>query len=169
MLFVPSASSFSAGDPACTLGAWADPDGFVAGDSDGGLKVVAGSHLFRDPDHCRGGVTDAEFAAGWMQTKVHPVTGNPLEINALSLPAGSLVSVVAHLAHGVSPRTIDKTRFGSLWSYRIYDPLARENFLPSNNVSVGAGGHGIPPWLQSAALNGHLPDRIAELIPPPIS
>ncbi len=169
MLSVLSAFSLSAGDHACnTLGAWADPDGFVAGDSDGGLKLVAGSHLFRDPDRCRGGVADADFAEGWMQSKCHPVTGNPLEIQALSLPAGSLVSVVAHLAHGVSPRTVDGTRFGSLWSYRIYDPLAREQFLPSNNVSVGAGGHGIPPFLQRAALNGHLPERIAGLIPPPI-
>lgn len=145
----------------------ADPDGFVAGDSDGGLKVVPGSHLFRDPDHCRGGVADAEFAVGWMQGKSHPVTGNSLEIKALSLPPGSLVSVVAHLAHGVSSRAVDgTTRFGSLWSYRVYDPLARKNFLPSNNVSVGAGGHGIPPSLQHAAVDGHLPERIAQLIPP---
>jgi hypothetical protein len=145
----------------------ADPDGFEAGEEDGGLKLVPGSHLFRDPARCRGGVTDAEFAAGWMKGKRHPITGEPLTIKALSLPPGSLVSVVAHLAHGVSPRAAGGTsRYGSLWSYRVYDPDAEERFVPTNAVSVGAGGHGIPPSLQHAAVRGDLPERIAQLVPP---
>ena len=149
------------------MGGWADPDGFIAGDSDGGLKVVPGSHLYRDPAHCRGGIADAEFASGWLHGKSHPVTGQPLEILALSLPPGSLVSVVAHLAHGVSSRAVNGTsRFGSLWSYRVYDPCAEESFLPTNAVSVGSGGHGIPPSLQRAAASGQTPERIAQLIPP---
>ena len=76
-----------------------------------------------------------------MRGKCHPVTGAPLEILALSLPPGSLVSAVAHLAHGVSPRAERSgatTRYGSLWSYRVYEPDAKECFLPTNAVSVGA-------------------------------
>lgn len=148
----------------------ADPDGFEVGENDGGLKVVPGSHLFRDPKQCRGGITDEDFASGWLQGKHHPISGGTLAIQSLSLPPGSLVSAVAHLAHAVSKRAADRTtRFGSLWSYRVYDPDAAKEFLPTNEVSVGSGGHGIPPSLQHGAATGFLPERIAKLIPPAFS
>ena len=132
--------------------------------------MVPGSHLFRDPKRCRGGITDEEFASGWLRGKCHPISGDPLEIQSLSLPPGSLVSAVAHLAHAVSKRAMDRTtRFGSLWSYRVYDSDAAKDFLPTNEVSVGSGGHGIPPSLQHAAATGNLPKRIAKLIPPAVS
>lgn len=48
----------------------------------------------------------------------------------------------------------------------MYNADTEPQFLPTNAVSVGSGGHGIPPSLQHAAENGHLPARIAQLVPP---
>ena len=49
-------------------------NGFAA--DDGGLKVVPGSHLYRDAEIRA--ESDAELAQGWMAGKVHPVSGQPL-------------------------------------------------------------------------------------------
>ena len=81
------------------------PDGFSAAEGEGGLKICAGSHLYRDPSNCRGGLTDESFEEGWMKGKRHPISGEMLRIERLALPPGSVVSVCAHLAHGVSSRT----------------------------------------------------------------
>ena len=103
-----------------------------------------------------------------MKGKRHPISGEMLRIERLALPPGSVVSVCAHLAHGVSSRAdagagaTSTPRYGSLWSYRLLDPA----HPPTNEVSVGGGGHGIPPSLQLAAERGVLPERCAALIPP---
>ena len=144
------------------------PDGFSSAEGEGGLKICRGSHLYRDPSNCRGGLTDESFEEGWMKGKRHPISGEMLAIERLALPPGSVVSVCAHLAHGVSSRTdpgagaTSTPRYGSLWSYRLLDPA----HPPTNEVPVGGGGHGIPPSLQLAAESGVLPERCAALIPP---
>ena len=61
-------------------------NGFKA--NDGGLKVVRGSHLYRDPKI--NAENDAELEKGWMAGKTHPQTGRPLTIEGLDAPAGSV-------------------------------------------------------------------------------
>jgi len=78
---------------------------------DGGLKVVPGSHLYRDPTiHTQ---TDEELQASWMADKTHPMTGEPLEIASLSAPAGTVVLMWTHAAHAVSPK---KSNSDPLWA-----------------------------------------------------
>ena len=90
-------------------------NGFAA--DDGGLKVVPGSHLYRDP-----GIraeSDAELAQGWMTGKVHPVSGQPLSIEELSVSKGTVVLMWTHAAHGVNPRKEDSdTRWCVVYAYR---------------------------------------------------
>lgn len=69
---------------------------------DGGLKAVPGSHLFRDPKiH---GADDEALRAGWLAGKTHPMTGEPLEIEPITAPEGSVVLMHTHAAHAVAPR-----------------------------------------------------------------
>ena len=56
-------------------------NGFVAGD--GGLRVVPGSHLFRDLQMPN--TTDQELRERWMADKRHPLTGELLAIDDLNL------------------------------------------------------------------------------------
>ena len=71
--------------------------GFEKGN--GSLKVVKGSHLFRDPS-INARDNDA-LLEGWMtdpvtgETRLHPLTGEPLEIEELECPRGSVVSLRA--------------------------------------------------------------------------
>lgn len=46
------------------------PEGFQSS-NDGGLKFIAGSHLWRDPVGLRG-ATDEDLEQGWMKGKHHP-------------------------------------------------------------------------------------------------
>lgn len=69
---------------------------------DGGLKAVPGSHLFRDPKIK--GADDEALRAGWLAGKIHPTSGEPLEIESLSAPEGSVVIMHTHAAHAVTPR-----------------------------------------------------------------
>lgn len=84
---------------------------------DGGLKVVAGSHLYRDATlHAR---SDAELAEGWLAGKTHPLTGEALTIEGLDAPEGSVVLVWTHAAHAVTPRRLDSdTRWCVVYAYR---------------------------------------------------
>jgi hypothetical protein len=96
---------------------------------DGGLKVVPGSHLYRDPRiQARKGeqMLDADEAlrAGWLQDKRHPLTGEPLTIEALTAPEGSVVLMHTHAAHAVSPRQAGSPmRWCVVYAYR--NPGAR--------------------------------------------
>jgi hypothetical protein len=73
--------------------------------NDGGLKVVPGSHLFRDPKIAA--KTDEELHTGWLAGKTHPLTGQPLKIEPLSAPENSVVLMHTHAAHAVTPRQKD--------------------------------------------------------------
>jgi hypothetical protein len=81
------------------------PNGFATAD-DGNISVVPGSHLWRDPDNCRGRMLgdDGEVLVdGWLHGKHHPVTGAPLAAKQLRLAPGSLVCMNSHVAHYVGP------------------------------------------------------------------
>jgi hypothetical protein len=90
-------------------------NGFDA--DDGGLKVVPGSHLFRDSK--AEAQTDAELGVGWLRGKVHPMTGEPLRIETLSAPPGSVILMWTHALHGVVPRRAESnTRWTVVYAYR---------------------------------------------------
>ena len=90
-------------------------NGFAA--DDGGLKVVPGSHLYRDPAITAD--SDAALAQGWMAGKVHPASGQPLRVEELSVPPGTVVLMWTHAAHGVNPRKEGSdTRWCVVYAYR---------------------------------------------------
>lgn len=102
------------------------PNGFNS-HLDGGLKVVRGGHLYRMGDlndgyerrAAPGDADDAEFAATWLAGKRHPITGRPLTIEKLALRRGSIVCVLGHVPHAVSPRPAGRgTRLCTLLAYR---------------------------------------------------
>lgn len=89
--------------------------GFTAGD--GGLKVVPGSHLYRDPG--LRAATDEELLSGWLANKHHPHTGQALKIESLEAPAGSVIIMWTHAAHAVTPRKADSgMRSTVVYAYR---------------------------------------------------
>lgn len=69
----------------------------------GNLKVVKGSHLFRDP--AAGAPNDDDLESGWLidpitgETKLHPLTGEPLVIEELECPRGSVPAPVNMCIH----------------------------------------------------------------------
>lgn len=86
---------------------------------DGGLKVILGSHLFRD-ETIRAD-SDNALGSGWMAGKNHPVAGagEPLTIERLSVPTGTVILRWTHAAHGVSPRKQESdTRWTVVYAYR---------------------------------------------------
>jgi len=89
--------------------------GFEA--EDGGLKVVPGSHLFRDSSVVA--ASDDELERIWIDGKRHPATGEPLRIERLSAPPGSVVLMWTHSLHGVTPRKpTSPTRWAVVYAYR---------------------------------------------------
>ena len=85
--------------------------------NDGGLTVVPGSHLFRDNKiHAE---SDADLEANWLRSKQHPTTGQPLVIEHLSVPTGTVILMWTHAAHGVTARQADSdTRWTVVYAYR---------------------------------------------------
>lgn len=84
---------------------------------DANLKVVPGSHLFRDPGLRAD--SDEELSQGWMSGKSHPKTGEPLEIVPLEVPRGTVILMWTHAAHGVTPRKEQSdTRWCVVYAYR---------------------------------------------------
>ena len=84
---------------------------------DGGLKAVPGSHFYRD-GRIHGGTDDA-LREGWLAGKTHPETGEPLQVQALSVPSGTVILMWTHAAHAVSPRKQDSdTRWCVVYAYR---------------------------------------------------
>jgi len=84
---------------------------------DGGLKVVPGSHLFRD-SYLRA-ASDEELRSGWMAGKTHPLTGARLEIIPLEAPPGTVILMWTHAAHAVTPRRLGSdTRWSVVYAYR---------------------------------------------------
>lgn len=131
------------------------PQGFAAGD-DGGLKIIRGSHFFRDPTECRA-ATDAAINAGWLKDRVHPITGAPLVIEHLELPPGSVVCCLSHAAHGVAPKAAHRqTRWCSLACYKKADDTSGHLQPPS----------AVPPLWALKAQRGELPAVLTELLRP---
>lgn len=90
-------------------------NGFRKGD--GALKVVPGSHVFRDAK--LKAQRDAELEANWMRDKKHHITKEPLRIEDLEVPAGSVILMWTHAAHAVSPRRAGSdTRWTVVYAYR---------------------------------------------------
>ena len=84
---------------------------------DGGLKAVPGSHLYRD-GRIHGGTDDA-LREGWLVGKTHPETGEPLQVQALSVSPGTVILMWTHAAHAVSPRKQNSdTRWCVVYAYR---------------------------------------------------
>jgi hypothetical protein len=90
-------------------------NGFEA--NDGALGVVPGSHLFRDSK--LGANSDDALRAGWMAGKRHPATDEPLEIEYLTAPPGTVVLMWTHAAHAVRSRLSGSdTRWTVVYAYR---------------------------------------------------
>ena len=103
------------------------PEGAAIERGGGELAVIPGAHLYRVPYKWNTPRTayDPEIKAGWLRGKTHPVTGEPLLIERLSLPAGSMVSFVHHMPHQVGRRHPGaETRWTLLMAYRTPDPQA---------------------------------------------
>ena len=84
---------------------------------DGGLKAVPGSHLYRD-GRIHGG-TDEALREGWLAGKIHKETGEPLDVQALSVPPGTVILMWTHAAHAVTPRKQESdTRWTVVYAYR---------------------------------------------------
>ena len=131
------------------------PQGFEAED-DGGLKIIRGSHLFRDPGGCWA-ATDEEMEQGWLAGRVHPITSEPLQIEYLSIPPGTVVCCLSHAAHAVSPKAVDRTtRWCSLFCYK----------KPSDTTGYAQPSHSIPPVWAMKAQRGELPAVLTELFRP---
>lgn len=131
------------------------PQGFEV-ENDGGLKLIRGSHLFRDPAGCQA-ASDEEMQQGWLAGRMHPVTNQPLRIEHLSLPPGSVVCCLSHAAHAVAPKALDKeTRWCSLYCYKKADDLSGHVQPP----------HSVPPVWAMKARRGELPVILMELFRP---
>ena len=89
-------------------------NGFEAGD--GGLKVVPGSHLYKD--RTPKADSDEELLEGWMRDRTHPNTGEPLKIDHPSVPPGTVIAMWTHALHGVAPRKTGETRWAVVYGFR---------------------------------------------------
>ena len=131
------------------------PQGFQA-KQDGGLKLIRGSHLFRDPAGCQA-ASDEDMQQGWLAERRHPVTNQLMEIEYLSLPPGSIVCCLSHAAHAVAPKApYKKPRWCSLYCYKKANDLSGHVQPP----------HSIPPVWAMKAQRGELPVVLTELFRP---
>lgn len=115
-------------------------NGFEA--DDGGLKVVPGSHLYRDAGLSAG--SDRELEEGWLDGKVHPGTGKGLQIEELSVPKGTVILMWTHAAHGVIARKErSDTRWCVVYAYRNPGEESRARWISEwfeRKEIVGAEG-----------------------------
>jgi hypothetical protein len=116
-------------------------NGFAA--DDGGLGVVPGSHLYRDASLRAN--SDAELARGWLAEKDHPLTKEPLAIDYLTAPPGSVVLMWTHAAHAVSPRQPgSETRWCVVYAYRNPGLPSRARWItPAFEASPPPGADGL--------------------------
>ena len=92
-------------------------NGFTQGD--GGLKAVPGSHHYRDTKLRLKSADNDKLATGWLAGKMHPETGEPLEVESLNAPKGTVVIMWTHAAHAVTPRKPGSdTRWCVVYAYR---------------------------------------------------
>ena len=115
-------------------------NGFAA--DDGGLKVVPGSHLYRDAGISAG--SDRELEEGWMAGKVHLETEKELQIEELSVPKGTVILMWTHAAHGVNARKEGSdTRWCVVYAYRNPGEESRARWMSKGfeqKQIVGAEG-----------------------------
>ncbi len=91
-------------------------NGFEPGD--GGLKAVPGSHLYRRVG-IRSSFDDNEMWAAWGQDRTHPATGEPMEVENLTAPPGTVALMWTHALHAVTPRKANSdTRWCVVYAYR---------------------------------------------------
>ncbi|MCX6048700.1 MAG: phytanoyl-CoA dioxygenase family protein [Chloroflexi bacterium] len=84
---------------------------------DGNLKVVPGSHHYRDAEIKA--ITDEELTQSWLADKKHPLTNEPFVIEPLSAPPATVALMWTHAAHAVNPRLPDSpTRWAVVYAYR---------------------------------------------------
>jgi hypothetical protein len=106
---------------------------------DGGLKVVPGSHLYRDATIRA--VSDEELLSGWMAGKLHPQTGEALAIEELSAPEGTVALMWTHAAHGVNPRQDNSdTRWAVVYAYRNPGLPSRARWISEGFEKKGVEG-----------------------------
>lgn len=106
---------------------------------DGGLKVVPGSHLYRDA--AIRAQTDNELRDGWMAGKKHPQTGEALAIEELSAAAGTVALMWTHAAHGVNPRRESSaTRWAVVYAYRNPGLPSRARWISEEFAKKGIAG-----------------------------
>jgi hypothetical protein len=95
---------------------------------DGGLKVVPGSHLFRDSTIVAD--TDEDLRRSWLEGKRHPGTGEPLRIENLNAPPATVVLMWTHALHAVTPRAPSSpTRWAVVYAYRNPGQPSRARWL----------------------------------------
>ena len=128
---------------------------------DGGeFAVIPGAHLYRIP--FKWSVTrtdyDQEMEETWIAGKVHAWTGEPLRIERLDIPPGSMVSFVHHMPHHVGHRNEGSgLRLGLLMAFRTPDPTAD----PANVISdwqnhasrLSELGPTSPKWNEAAPIH----------------
>jgi hypothetical protein len=110
---------------------------------DGGLGVVPGSHLYRDAKiHA---LSDEALREGWLAGKRHLLTGEPLSIEYLAAPSGSVVLMWTHAAHAVSPRQPESaTRWTVVYAYRNPGLPSRARWItPAFEASPPPGAEGL--------------------------
>ncbi|RYX81990.1 hypothetical protein EON83_21425 [bacterium] len=89
-------------------------NGFNSGD--GSLRAVPGSHLFRQ--NMRNNSDDG-LRAEYLDDKTHPQTGDPLEIEELHAPPGTVIVMWTHALHAVAPRRPESpTRWAVVYAFR---------------------------------------------------
>jgi hypothetical protein len=131
------------------------PQGFAAAE-DAGLKMVRGSHLFRDPTGCRA-ADDEALESGWLQGRTHPVTGQSLQIERPALPPGSIVCCLGHAAHAVAAKAPHRApRWCSLICYRKAD----------DDTGIAQPPSAVPPVWAMKAQRGELSPLLTELLRP---
>ena len=138
------------------------PAGFDRGD--GALKVVRGSHLYREVFHLghhADGQSDERLQSEWLNGK-RDARGQPLQPESLDLPPGSLVCVYSHIAHAVQLRQTTESgesRLGCLFCFRD----GSEAHDPSRPPPASPGREVPPQWARLAA-DGRLPRTLTELL-----
>ena len=112
------------------------PQGCGMKEGDGGLSLVPGAHLHRDPfswNTHRSASTARSIGSRWLQGKRHPATGEKLQVKAIRLPPGSLVCFSHHMPHFVGEISNEYgTRLALLMVYRRPDPKRRIRSLDRN-------------------------------------
>lgn len=133
------------------------PEGATSGKG-GEFAVIPGAHLYRIP--FKWSITrtdyDEEMQANWLDGKIHAFTGEPLRIERLSIPPGSMVSFGHHMPHHVGHRNEDAgARWGLLMAFRTLDPTADPTDTGNDwgQKHLSELGPVSPKWNESAPVH----------------